>query len=182
MKQCPKFAHLILFLWIWATHIYASEHSSSWKISSDVLQFAIPATALGTTLVLKDFKGSQEFAKGFIATGTTTYGLKYLIHERRPSHGNHSFPSGHTAIAFFGSGFIHKRYGWKYAIPAHAAAAFIGYSRVKTKEHWIHDVIGGAAIGLLYSMLFTTPYHIQSYQIYPALTPDGISLHCEKKF
>jgi membrane-associated phospholipid phosphatase len=182
MRHSIIFVFFIFVFWICTTHLCASKDHSSWKLSGDILQFTIPATAFGTTLALKDFDGSQEFAKGFIATTATVYGLKYLIHEQRPSHGSHSFPSGHTAIAFFGCGFIHKRYGWKYAIPAYAAATFVGYSRIKIKEHWVHDVIGGAAIGLFYSIFFTTPYQIQSYQFYPALTPDSISLHCERNF
>lgn len=181
MRHDPKFALFFFILWICNT-IFASEHCSSWKLSGDILQFTIPATALGTTLLLKDFGGSKEFAKGFLATTATAYGLKYLINEQRPSHGKHSFPSGHTAIAFFGSGFIHKRYGWQYAIPAYAAAAFVGYSRIRIKEHWVHDVIGGTTIGLLYSIFFTTPYQVTSYQFYPALTPDSVTLYCERNF
>lgn len=150
------------------------------EFSGDILQFAIPTIAFSTTLGIKDFKGSQEFLTGFVATGLTTYGLKYTINEKRPNHAYHSFPSGHATIAFFGSGFIYKRYGLQYAIPAFAAALFVGYSRIKIKEHWAHDVVGGAAIGLLYSYLFTTPY--QSYCFYPVLTPNSAVLLCEKSF
>lgn len=182
MRSNTKAVFFIFVLWTFTTNIYASKHSSSWQLSGDILQFTIPAAALGTTLAIRDFEGSQEFAKGLILTSATTYGLKYIIPEKRPSHGNHSFPSGHTAIAFFGSGFIHKRYGWQYAIPAYAAAAFVGYSRIRIKEHWVHDVIGGAAIGLLYSIFFTTSYQDQSFQCTPTLSPDSIAIHCNRNF
>lgn len=174
---------LFIFMAIWAisTPGYASKNQSL-QISGDILQIAIPAVAFSTTFALKDFNGSREFLKGFMATGVTTYGLKYLIHEKRPCHGDHSFPSGHAAIAFFGSGFIHKRYGLRYAIPAYAAALYVSYSRLKVKEHWVHDVVGGAAIGLLYSYLFTSSYQSESFRFYPSLTSNSVSLLCEKDF
>lgn len=161
---------------------YGIKGYASLRLSGDLFQIAIPATAIGTTFVLKDFKGSREFANGFIATSVTTYGLKYAFDERRPCGKKHSFPSGHTAIAFYGSGFIHHRYGWQYAVPAYTAALLVGYSRIKIKEHWFHDVIGGAAIGLLYSSLLTTPYHNRSYHLYPVLTPESVAIHCEGPF
>jgi membrane-associated phospholipid phosphatase len=37
-------------------------------------------------------------------------------------------------------------------------AAFVGYSRVESKNHYIHDVAAGAAIGFGSSFLFTKPY------------------------
>lgn len=173
---------LIVLYCVCATSLYASHHHLFENKAGNFLEFAIPATALGTTLWLKDFDGSQEFVKGLAATVGTTYGLKYLVNEKRPKDGRHSFPSGHAAFAFFGSGFIHQRYGWQYAVPTYAAAAFVGYSRLHSKKHWVQDVVGGAAIGLLYSVLFTTPYQCHSCDIYPLITPSSVSICCEKEF
>ena len=53
---------------------------------------------------------------------------------------------------------MRKRYGWEYGIPAYAAASFVAYSRVEANEHYPHDVIAGAAIGILSSFIFTRPY------------------------
>ena len=174
-----KIIWLILLFWTFSTPCCAS-NNHTWRLSGDILEWAIPATAFGATWRLKDWKGSQELAKGFMATAIITYGLKYAIQEQRPSREGHSFPSGHAAIAFFGSGFIHQHYGWQYAIPAYVAAGYVGYSRIRIKEHWTHDVIGGAAIGLLCSVLFTTSY--QNCQFHPSLTPNSIALHCEGQF
>ena len=173
---------LIIVLWAISANGFASKSHKCRELSGDIIQIAIPLAAFSTTLGLKDFNGSQAFLKGFVATGITTYGLKLVVNEKRPRHGYQSFPSGHTAMAFFGSGFIHKRYGLRYAIPAYAAAVFVGYSRVKIKEHWIQDVVGGAAIGLLYSYLFTTPYQYKSYHFYPSITSNSAALLCEKNF
>ncbi len=167
-----------------SAHVHASKsYQHKWELSGNIFEITIPATAFMTTLSLRDFDGSQEFVKGFIATGLTAFGLKYAVNEKRPRHGNHSFPSGHTAMAFCGSGFIHKRYGLCYAIPAYTAACFVGYSRLKIKEHWIQDVVGGAAIGLLYSYLFTTPYQKdKTCCFYPSMTSHHVAFHCEQSF
>jgi membrane-associated phospholipid phosphatase len=53
---------------------------------------------------------------------------------------------------------MRKRYGWEYGIPAYAAASFVAYSRVEAREHYAHDVIAGAGIGILSSYIFTKPY------------------------
>jgi membrane-associated phospholipid phosphatase len=53
---------------------------------------------------------------------------------------------------------MRKRYGWEYGIPAYAAASFVAYSRVEAREHYPHDVIAGAAIGIVSSYIFTRPY------------------------
>lgn len=172
---------LIIFTLIWGMRSSVCA-THTMELTSDFLQIAIPSAGLTTSFYLQDFKGSREFLQSGVSTITTTYALKSIINSRRPSHGKHSFPSGHAALAFFGSGFIHKRYGIKYAIPAYCAATFVGYSRIKSKEHWINDVIGGAAIGLFYSFLFTTSYEPEGCQFYSSLSADQITLFCEKNF
>jgi membrane-associated phospholipid phosphatase len=42
---------------------------------------------------------------------------------------------------------LHKRYGWKYGVPAYAVATFVGGARVAADKHFVHDVIAGAALG-----------------------------------
>src|ERR1043166_9233979 len=87
-----------------------------------------------------------------------TYGLKYAVSETRPNGGSHSFPSGHTSISFCSAEFVRKRYGWEYGIPAYALASLVAYSRVEAGEHYPHDVIAGAGIGIASSLIFTRPY------------------------
>lgn len=46
-------------------------------------------------------------------------------------------PSGHTSAAFQGDAFIHKRYGFDYAIVPYMGAIFTGYSRVHANKNTI---------------------------------------------
>ena len=126
--------------------------------AGDVLQYALPATAIGFTIGHKDGEGAVQFGKSAALTLGVTYGLKYTVDETRPNGGRHSFPSGHTSISFSSAEYMRKRYGWEYGAPAYAAASFVAYSRVESREHHPQDVLAGAGIGLLSSTLFTKPY------------------------
>jgi len=88
-----------------------------------------------------------------LAMGRTlaaTYTLKYSVDEERPNGADsHSFPSGHAAVTFAGAEFIRKEYGWWWGVPAYTLASFVGYSRVKAKDHYTADVLTGATIGVL---------------------------------
>lgn len=137
------------------THLYAAD---SIQTSGDVLAIALPATAAGMTALLRDWKGTLQLGESEALTFGATYGLKYAINEHRPNGGNQSFPSGHTSVSFSAAEFIRKRYGWEYGIPAYAIASFVAYSRVESHEHYAHDVLAGAGIGILSSYLFTDKY------------------------
>ena len=111
-----------------------------------------------------DWKGVLEGAESAVLIGGVTTGLKFAVNEKRPNGGNHSFPSGHASFSFATSEFIRKRYGWEYGIPAYFAASFVGYSRIEANDHYTHDVVAGAFLGILSSYFFTTPYegwHVQ---------------------
>ncbi len=128
------------------------------QVTGDYIQIALPLTAITATLCLKDFTGSLQFAETFGTTLAVVFILKPMINERRPDTSGLSFPSGHTAAAFSGAGFLQIRYGWPYGIPAYLLAAYVGFSRVYCYKHWTRDVIGGAAIGMAANVLFTRPY------------------------
>ncbi len=126
--------------------------------AGDVLQFVIPALAYGGTFYAKDEDGRLQFYKSFLTSFVVTRGLKYAVDKKRPNGGDKSFPSGHTSAAFQGAAFIHKRYGFKYAVPAYIGASFVGYSRLESDNHFIEDVMAGAAVGVIAGFYFTEPY------------------------
>jgi membrane-associated phospholipid phosphatase len=156
---------VLAMFFIWLTAGGGAQAGDSIAQAGDVLQFVLPATAAGLTLYNKDGKGALEFGESAALTLGITYGLKYTVNEKRPNGGKQSFPSAHTSISFSSAEFMRKRYGWEYGIPAYAAASFVAYSRVEAGEHHPHDVVAGAAIGIVSSYIFTKPYkgwHVQA--------------------
>lgn len=126
--------------------------------AGDVIQFVLPATAFGLAVGYRDCKGAQQLGESLAVTLGATYALKYSIDARRPNGGGQSFPSGHTSVSFSAAEFMRKRYGWEYGVPAYAAASFVAYSRVDSREHYPQDVVAGAGIGIVSSYIFTKPY------------------------
>jgi membrane-associated phospholipid phosphatase len=149
---------LLLSYLLVAQASYAESNADSEKIG-DIVQVLIPATVYVTTIALNDRDGKAQFKKAFISNLGITYALKYAIDKPRPNGvGSYSFPSGHTSASFQGAAFIHKRYGFKYSIPAYLLAGFTAATRIDSKKHDMLDVLVGAAIGIGSNFLFTTEY------------------------
>jgi membrane-associated phospholipid phosphatase len=135
------------------------------KDAGTVLKYAIPATALALTWIADPVsrRSTAEPSSWLLMGGSprhdlllavgrawmVTTALKHSIDATRPDGGRHSFPSGHTSLAFTGAEFIRNEYGWRWATPAYLAAGFVGWSRVHAKKHYTHDVVAGAVIGML---------------------------------
>ncbi len=78
------------------------------------------------------------------------YGTKYIIKEQRPDFSdNHSFPSGHVAMAFTGAELMRQEYGTSWGIAGYAAATSVALLRLYNNRHWFNDVLMGAGIGIL---------------------------------
>ncbi|ERL55947.1 phosphatase PAP2 family protein [Psychrobacter aquaticus] len=155
-------------------------NSSDIAKAGDILSFAIPAAAYGSTYYMDDKEGRQQFYYSFATNVAATYALKSVVDKERPNGSDdNSFPSGHTSRAFQGASFIHKRYGLEYSIPAYIGAGFVAYSRVEADEHDTADVVAGAALGIASSMYLTKSYHNDQLHIATNLSPDyyGLSAH-----
>ncbi|MBZ7964542.1 phosphatase PAP2 family protein [Campylobacter sp. 2457A] len=118
------------------------------KNAGDITQIAVPIYAFGLLFYNDDFKnGILPYTLSFAATQASVEILKRIVKEERPDKSdNLSFPSGHSAAAFFGATFIHKRYVIKQAIIPYILATYTAYSRVKADKHYTRDIIAGAAV------------------------------------
>lgn len=124
----------------------------------DIAQIAIPAIGGIISIARKDVDGVIQLGVGTVVTIGVVQGLKYAVDLDRPNGGRRGFPSGHTAGAFAGASYLHYRYGWKWGLPAYAAAAVVGYSRVEADKHYWYDVVGGAAIANLIAYVVTDTF------------------------
>jgi membrane-associated phospholipid phosphatase len=165
----------LLFSSICSTHA-----KSGVETAGDILQFVLPGAAAGLTLGHRDMEGAVEFGESAAVTLGTTYLLKYTVDEKRPNGGDQSFPSGHTSISFSAAEYMRKRYGLEYGIPAYGLASFVAYSRVEAGQHHPHDVIAGAAIGIVSSYVFTKPY--KGWQFEPLADGKWYGFRLTRKF
>lgn len=152
-----------------AQQSFEDRHEKALEDVGDIVQIVLPAAAGISTIYLNDEAGFWQFAKSFGSAVAITYALKYTINKPRPEQATdgHAFPSGHTAVAFSGASFIQRRYGWAYGAPAYGLAAFVAYSRLEGQNdrHDVWDVLGGAAVGIGTTYLFTTPYQRDHYEL-----------------
>lgn len=102
-------------------------------------------------------KSIHNFKERFLISATAHtamlimgYSTKYIITEQRPDlSNNHSFPSGHVALAFTGAELLRSEYGTAYGIAGYAIATSVAFLRLYNNRHWLNDVLMGAGIGIL---------------------------------
>ena len=128
-------------------------------IADDVLRFVPPVA--GLTLGAIGVPAEHPFRERAAGTATSglavigsVYAFKALVHRERPDgSGMDSFPSGHSAIAFWGAEIVREEYGWGWGAGAYAIATGVGVLRVCHDRHWATDVLAGAAVGVLCARL-----------------------------
>nr|WP_121272186.1 phosphatase PAP2 family protein [Pedobacter schmidteae] len=108
---------------------------------------------------------SIMLATSYAITSAITGTMKVTSNRLRPNGTDrHSFPSGHTALAFMTAEFLHQEYkdqsAW-YGVAGYAIATGTGVLRLYNNAHWVSDVVAGAGVGILSTKL--------SYLIYPYL-------------
>ena len=93
-------------------------------------------------------------ATAYTALTAVAGGLKLTVSEWRPDDSDdRSFPSGHAARAFAGAELVRSEYGCPWGVYAYAVATGVSVLRVAGDHHYVHDVLAGAAIGVLSARL-----------------------------
>lgn len=90
-----------------------------------------------------------DVSKAVIVSGLCAQTLKVATRRSRPDGAPHSFPSGHTAVAFAVAPVLADDFGWRVGVPAYALAALTAVGRMEDRRHYLSDVIVGATLGIL---------------------------------
>ena len=133
----------------------------------DYIQYGPAAMYVG--LNIANYKSKEEAfdQAGVFILGTgvyvaATHGLKALITEARPDGTENTYPSGHTATAFFGATILAHEYRDshpEFVIAGYTLATATGALRIANNKHWVTDVLMGSAIGIASAEL--------AYLVYP---------------
>lgn len=137
-------------------HTFSGKRHGHQTTADDYLQY-VNAPAYLALGFIPGLKHRYDFT-GRILGGVTAYAImaamtnimKVAFKEKRPdTNETNSFPSGHSATAFTGAELIRLEYGNLVGLAGYAMAATVGYLRIHNDRHWINDILGGAAIGIL---------------------------------
>lgn len=156
----------------------------------------------GTSLINEDVRGNWltygvMYTEAFLLTMGTKDILKGSISRNRPytyidptipageeEDYYNSFPSGHTAYAFMGAGFLtttllydapDSKWTYPLIIGSYSIAATVGVLRVAGGAHFVSDVLTGAAIGSLFGWLVPTLHLNRSDELEIIPEPQGVS-------
>jgi membrane-associated phospholipid phosphatase len=114
-------------------------------------------------------------------SGIITHAIKFSAGRTRPDGSRYSFPSGHTSASFATAAVLAEHFGWKVGLPAYAAAAYVGTSRLSENKHYASDVIFGAAIGLVAGRTVTIGKRENQFALAPVAYPGGFALSLSKR-
>ncbi len=120
---------------------------------------------LGKAIGLKSknnyFNQTKNLFISQLFTSIVTHTLKRTTQITRPDGTPHSFPSGHTSMAFSSASTLF--YEYKTNHPVFAASGFLfasttGGLRVLNNRHWVSDVLVGAGVAIFITHLV---YHFE---------------------
>ncbi len=120
---------------------------------------------VGTSLV------EAQIVNLFITTG-----VKYAVNRERPDGGRYSFPSGHSSATFATADVLAQEFGWRIGAPAYAGAVYVALSRLSERQHYLSDVVFGAAVGIASARTLDVSTHGRRFTISAVPLPGGAAL------
>lgn len=153
----PRKLSLILIILLNISDSFAAKNrNSSLRSFGDYMQIINPILASG---LASQEKGFGHFAIIYGQTFVIMHSMKLVaksgkweISKRPHVDGKkdryEGFPSGHTASAWVAASYI-RNFSEEYkllSIPLYITAAITGYSRIKSKEHTVTQVVAGAIL------------------------------------
>ena len=105
-----------------------------------------------------------------------TQGVKYAVNRERPDGGRYSFPSGHASATFVTADVLLQEFGPKAGVPAYAGAIYVAVSRLSEKEHFLSDVVFGAAVGIASARTLDVRAHGHHFVVTPTALPGGVAV------
>ena len=146
---------------------------------ADTVRKLLLLSSVAVSSYQRDYEGLRQFGTSLLVSSGVTLALKSLVDAERPNgEDNDSFPSGHATTSFAAAGYLHRRYGLRYGVPAYVAATAVAASRVDNDHHRVADVVAGALIALTINHRLVHSAPAVSAQ----LSPSGVSVAVRYRF
>jgi membrane-associated phospholipid phosphatase len=110
-----------------------------------------------------------------VLAGVLTHGAKLAARRDRPGGvpghppATYAFPSAHVSATFGTVTTLWRHFGWKAGIPASLVGVYIGGSRLQQNQHFLSDVIFGAALGVASGRTITVGHGVPALVAVPAV-------------
>jgi len=119
----------------------------------------------------------RDLVRAQVVTQSLTLGVKVAVRRERPDGSNkRSFPSGHASGTFATATVLQRRYGWKVGVPAYVVAGYVATSRLNEGNHYLSDVVFGAAVGIIVGRTVTVHIAKARFAVSPMLTAGGVGV------
>ena len=126
----------------------------------------------------KTYEVGKTLIDALIINGLSTSLIKIVSNRESPNGEEQAFPSGHTSSSVTFATVMHEAYGPWVGLPLYGLSALVAMERLDDGEHWISDVVFGAALGLVvgHTVAGGRPPEVFGGQLAPYVNPEnGIS-------
>ncbi len=117
----------------------------------------------------------SDLIRAQVLNGVLTGTIKISARRERPNGGSESFPSGHTSSTFATAAMLQAHFGRLAGATGYAVASFVGWSRIRSNNHYASDVVFGAAVGVL-SGRAVVRGRTGQWSVAPAATAGGFAV------
>ncbi len=126
----------------------------------------------------KTYEVGKTLIDALVINGLSTSLIKIVSNREGPNGEEQAFPSGHTSSSVTFATVMHEAYGPWVGVPLYGLSALVAMERLDDGEHWISDVVFGAALGLVvgHTVASGRPPEVFGGQLAPYVNPEnGIS-------
>jgi len=165
----------------WVAEQEASSSTAFWRgFGNGWTQGGIAVGTYGIGLLAHDRPAvhvGSDLIRAQVLNAVLTRSMKLIADRQRPSGGPDSMPSGHTSATFATAAVLQQHFGWKVGAPMMAMASLVGWSRVRDEQHWVSDVVIGAAVGLISGRTVAEGHRGRAWAVVPAATSRSAAIY-----
>lgn len=123
----------------------------------------------------KTYEVGKTMIDALVINGLSTSLIKIVSNRESPNGEEQAFPSGHTSSSVTFATVMHEAYGPWVGVPLYGLSALVAMERLDDGEHWISDVVFGAALGLVvgHTVADGRPPEIFGGQLAPYVNPEN---------